>query len=252
MTELVTAKHAEEGGHFYRKDGSPAYTIIGKNGKERPTTLRDARKLGFVPGVSTINKCAAAPGLQNWIIDQNILAALTTPRIDGEDETAYLSRIKSDAKEQAIKAAERGTLIHSWVQGGFEGKPVPLEGVKFYTSALDTIEKECGPQEWICEKSFATERYGGKCDLHSDEYLIDFKSTDKDLTTVKTWDEHALQLAAYEKGLGANSRKCGILYIHKETAESRLIWIPSNELEKGWRMFSALVEYYYAKSGLGQ
>ena len=33
-----------EGGHWYDKDGNACHTIVGKNGKVRKTTLRDARK----------------------------------------------------------------------------------------------------------------------------------------------------------------------------------------------------------------
>lgn len=33
-----------EAGHWYSKEGEPKYTIIGANGKERNTTLRDAKK----------------------------------------------------------------------------------------------------------------------------------------------------------------------------------------------------------------
>ena len=52
--------------HWYDKDGSPRYEIEGKNGL-RPTTLRDARKHGWVPSVSTIWKdVVAAPGLVRW------------------------------------------------------------------------------------------------------------------------------------------------------------------------------------------
>jgi len=262
MAEIIT-EHPSQAGHFYKHNGSPAYTIIGSNGKERPTTLRDARKLGLVPSVTTILKESAKPGLDNWKIDQAILSALTLPRLNEEPEVAYLSRIKADAKEQAKKAAERGTLIHAYVQKGFEGKYEPVrqtmidleeERLKFYESARRKLIEECSLCNWICEKSFATERYGGKCDLHTDEYLIDIKTTDKDLATIKTWDEHAMQLAAYDYGLDwdvpLRHRKCGILYIHKDTAESRLLWIESKELEKGWKMFEALLSYYYAKTNL--
>ena len=61
------ADHAKENGHWYQKDGSPAYMIVGKNGKERPTTLRDARKLGFVPSVTTIIGCADKPPIVWWL-----------------------------------------------------------------------------------------------------------------------------------------------------------------------------------------
>lgn len=241
-----------EAGHWYKRDGSPCYTIEGKNGQIRPTTLRDAKKLGLVPSVTTIIRCAAAPGLENWKQDQAILAALTCPRIDGEDEAAYLSRIKKDAQEQAKKAAERGTQIHAWVQAGFEGKELPPDGLIYYHSAKNELLDCCGDVRWISEKSFAAPRYGGKCDLHTVEYLIDIKTTEKDLANIKTWDEHAMQLAAYSIGMYDREpwelAKCGIVYINVNTAESRLIWIPEDELEKGWMMFAALLDYWYAKN----
>lgn len=237
---------SSEAGHFYHKDGTPAYTISGKNGKERATTVRDAKKLGLVPSVTTIIRCADAPGLTNWRIDQAILSALTLPRIEGEDETAYLSRIKLDAQEQAKKAAERGTQIHAWVQGGFEGD-CPPEGIRYFKSALDTIEAACGDLEWVVERPFANPEYGGKVDLQSDVFIIDIKTKDKDISNEKLWDSHIMQLAAYDCDC---LKKCGILFINSITAESKIVWATQDELYKGWKMFNALLEYYYAKNGM--
>ena len=242
MAELQTAKHTEEAGHWYKKDGSPAYTIIGKTG-ERPTTLRDARKLGLLPSVTSIIQLAARPGLQAWMNDQLIMACLTMPRIEGESEADYITRLKADSKAQAQKAADRGTLIHARVQDGFEkGSDDP-----FYLSAFETLLRECGGGKWKTEESFATDRYGGKIDLLADEFVIDIKTTDKDLKTIKTWDEHAMQLSAYRR-LG--SHRCGILYIHVNTAESKLLWISEDDLVKGLKCFNALLDFYYAKTGL--
>ena len=244
---METKEHPKESGHWYSKDGTPVYTVKGKTG-ERPTTLRDARKEGYVPSVTSIISLAARPGLQNWMNDQLILACLTMPRIDGEAEVEYVARIKKDSKEQAAKAAERGTLIHAWVQDGFEGgEPNP-----FYFSAQKTLAFEQVYADWKCEESFAFDGYGGKIDLHSWDYLIDIKTTDKDLETVKTWDEHSMQLAAYDWGLsqGLLKRKCGILYINVNTAESKLIWISGDDIEKGLKCFKALLDFYYAKTGL--
>ena len=36
-------KFKSESGHWYTQEGEPMYTIIGANGKERNTTLRDAK-----------------------------------------------------------------------------------------------------------------------------------------------------------------------------------------------------------------
>lgn len=244
--------HPKESTHYYDRQGNPAYTVIGKNGVERPTTLRDARKDGLVPSVTTILKEAAKPGLQNWIIDQTILACLTLPKIEGESESDYIKRLKEDSRSQASKAAERGTQIHAWIQKGFCGEPVGEDGMRYFTSAQKCLLEAVGSIKWHCERSFATPYFGGKCDIHSDEYVIDFKSTDKDLETIKTWDEHDLQLAAYREGLGVKKAKCGILYIHVLTAESKLIWIDEEKLQRGWDMFENLLNYWYAKTGLAE
>lgn len=244
------ADYATEGGHWYAKDGTPAYTVIGKDGKERPTTLRDARKLKLLPSVTSIMGLAAKPGLTNWIIDQHILACLTLPNIDGEAEADYIKRLKEDAKAQSEKARENGTRIHAWIEQGFSGD-IPPEGVPYFQSALKTIEQDCGDCEWFPEKSFAAHGYGGKIDLHNDAYLIDVKTTEKDLSNIKTWDEHAMQLAAYANGIGKPGLQCGILYINVNDSTSKLLWLHIEEINKGWRCFCALKDYWYAKNDMG-
>jgi len=246
------ADHAKENGHWYKADGTPAYTYLNKKGEEKPTTLREARKLNLVPSVTTIISCASAPQLVNWKIDQAILSSLTLSRNDDETEQEYLARIKADAQEQAKKAAERGTYIHALVQSGFEGMVFTNDDeYEFYRSAKDTLIIATDNEQWVCEKSFATERYGGKADLHTSKFLIDIKTTDKPIDGLKLWDNHYLQLAAYRKGLKLDEAKCGILYINSVTAESKLIWAEEKELVKGWKCFSALLDFYYAKTNLG-
>ena len=115
MAELITTPYASNAGHWYTRTGEPAYTVKGKNGTERPTTLRDARQLGLLPSVTTITNEANAPGLNNWKENQVLLSALTLPRIEGESEDVWVERIKADAKETAKKAADRGTQIHAWI-----------------------------------------------------------------------------------------------------------------------------------------
>jgi hypothetical protein len=206
--------------------------------------------MNLVPSVTTILQVAARPGLDAWKQEQTILACLTLPKIDGESEADYISRIKQDAKAQAEKAAEKGTQIHAWVQMGFEDKGIPPEGLPFYVAAYAELLKECGKQTWIPEHSFATPLYGGKIDLHDDEYLIDVKTTEKDLETIKTWDEHAMQLAAYDYGLNGCLRKCGILYINSIEATARLLFIKREEIERGMKCFDALLQFWYSKTGL--
>ena len=76
----VYNKHTSESGHWYTQEGEPMYTIIGVNGKERNTNLRDARLLGLVPSVTTIMDLIAKPSLENWKINQALNSALTLNR----------------------------------------------------------------------------------------------------------------------------------------------------------------------------
>ena len=72
----ITAKEprASESNHWYTRDGVPRYTVMGKNGKERNTTLRDARTENLIPSVTTILNVMAKPALIQWLQKQVLLA----------------------------------------------------------------------------------------------------------------------------------------------------------------------------------
>ena len=93
--------------HWYEKNGKPKYTIVGANGKERDTTLRDARKLNLFPSTTTVLNELSAPGLERWKIDQAMQAVLTLPRNAGESLDEFKRRALIDSGEQARKARER-------------------------------------------------------------------------------------------------------------------------------------------------
>lgn len=253
--EIITAAHGSDSGHYYdAKTGAAAYTIIGKNGVERATTLRDARKMNLVPGVTTILKMADKPGLLYYIKKQVLLAALTLPKIYGESEETWVGRVMADADEHRIKAAERGTLIHAWIQQGFEGKPLPEDGEIYFHAAKQELECAHGDVigwSWLCEETFATDGYGGKVDLHHrGNIIIDIKTKDASLEGLKTWDDMHMQLAAYRRGLKDLSASCGILFVSTKDVAAKLVMIPEEQLVRGERMFEALKAYFYAKTGL--
>jgi len=245
---IILPTMPKEGGHWYTKAGTPAYTTKDKKGNERNTTLRDARKSNLVPSVTTIINESNKPGLVNWKMNQVLLSALTLTRNSGETDEAFMKRIRADAAEQAKQAAEKGTMIHACVEMGLQGEFVHEEA-RIY---VDLARKELDPlkQEWRHEKSFATEFYGGKVDLHSDDYVIDIKTNEKPVADAKLWDDHLQQLAAYREGLQRPFADCGILFINHKDRESRLIMAGPKELRRGLSMFNALLDYYYAKTGL--
>jgi len=246
------ADWASSAGHFYNRDGSPAYTIVGKNGVERNTTLRDARKMDLVPGVTSIIRCAAAPGLEAWKQDQLLLAALTLPRLDGESEKSWLARVKTDSRAEGKGAADRGTEIHGMLERAKTGKAVPMEFTPWVQSVEVEVERKCGVQLWKAEKSYAHRYgYGCKIDLHSSEWLIDYKGKDDAVQEdLYLYDEHYMQLAANRLAAGIPHARCAIVFFGRTTPWAKLIEADEEELLRGWDCFEALLTYYQAKNRL--
>lgn len=243
---------AAESTHWYDRDGQPAYTVKARDGSDRPATLRDARKLNLVPSVTTIIRCAAAPGLEIWKQKQVMLSALTLPRRPEEPEADWLKRVMQDSQEQARKAAERGTSIHAAIQGFFQDETAEEEYQPFVQGAVDAIKKWGDLIPWTAERSFSHSLgYGGKCDLSRFNQVIDIKTKEFDKTDdLKTWDEHAMQLAAYHRGLGYERARCAIVYVSTTVPGlAKLIEIPDGELERGWTCFYSLLHYWQAKNG---
>lgn len=241
-----------ESGHFYYTDGRPCYEVPNKSkGGTRPTTIRDARLMKLVPGVTTIIKCAAAPGLENWKVRQAILASLTLPRIHDEDDDAWIARIVADSKEQAAAAAERGTIIHAAVEAGLRGEWINPEFATTVDIVRKTLDSWFGVQLWLPEKSFSyAYLYGGKVDIHSPNVLLDVKSKDGDLANEKLWDEHFMQMAAYGKGLRLpDDARYGILFVSRtDPKKVRIVEASKDEVARGWGMFSALLSYWRHKN----
>ncbi len=197
---------AQEGGHWYKPDGTPCYTIIGKNGEERPTTLRDAKKLRLLPSFSTIMKFFPKPALDAWKVKQGIMAALTIPHLKDETDDDFIVRILEDSKQQALKAKEKGQEIHGDIEKFLQGKEF---GNQDYVLPVIQELKKCIPDvdfnDFEVEKSFGCSAgYGGKVDLYSKKhrFVCDFKTKEFDDSVEKlAWDEHIIQLHAYAYGL---------------------------------------------------
>ena len=253
---MIVKEKVAESGHWYTKDGTPAYTTIGKTG-ERATTLRDARKLGLLPSVTTINGMLSKAGLNSWLQQQVLLAALTLPRLPDEPEADWLSRVMQDSKSTGREAAERGTAIHAIIQGYFEQMYMPEK-----PAYLDGIDKALadafGNQPWISEKSFGHPLgFGGKVDLMAKPingqgtgFVVDFKTKETDLNKVDVYFEHEMQLAAYREGLGMPTARSAIVFVNALTNQVRLIEIEQDRLQKGWECFEHLLRVYQIKNGI--
>jgi len=244
----TTTGRAAEGGHWYDRNGAPVYEIRGANGQMRSVTLRDARKLNLVPGFSAIAQMEYKPALERWKIEQALMAALTLPRLDGEDDGAFLARAREDAQEQARKAADRGTAIHAAIQGYFEGAPVAADFIPYVESVKGYLFQRFGTDGWCSERSFAHELgYGGKVDLCGPA-VVDFKTKDFDETKAAkelAWPEHCMQLTCYAHGLGVPTISRANIFV--STRKPGLIrtreW-DTDECESAWEAFRCLLRLW--------
>lgn len=250
MTTIVA--RASESLHWYRRDGTPQYTVTAKTGKERPTTLADARKMSLVPSVTTVLNVAAKPGLERWKQEQLLLAALTLPRAPDEDEQSFITRVVADSKEQGKKAAERGTRIHEAVESHYVGKP-DSEMASYQIGVAREIERVYKVTQFEPEKAFAhVSGFGGKVDLHNREanLVLDIKSKEfTDPAKVDAYDEHLMQLAAYRVGLDLPTAVCANVFVSATMPGLVVIkeW-SQEELERGWKMFESLLRFWQIKN----
>jgi hypothetical protein len=227
------------------------YTVPSKkDGTPRNTTLRDARERNLVPSVTTILNIAAKPGLNVWLQEQAILAALTLPRGEEEAESAWLKRVVQDSKAQARDAADLGTEIHAAVQGFYEGQKASAFPIHVQT-CTKAIESHYGAKKWIAERAFAHEMgFGGKVDMHTDGIVIDIKTKDfDDPAKVAGYDEHLMQLAAYRVGLGMPEARCANVFVSRTNADLAVVkeWA-EEDLARGWLMFTALLSFWQYKN----
>ena len=244
---------AAESVHWYGKDGSPQYTVKAKDGSDRPTTLRDARKFNLVPSVTTILKVAAKPALDVWKNEQLLLAALTLPRSPGESEKEFIARIMMDSKETGKRAAERGTRVHESIERHFrkDSNIEHKEIAKAFEKALFNHFKTNPFQQWIPEKSFSHEmNFGGKVDLYCKPdidartgIVVDAKTKEFDVgDDVPAYDENLMQLAAYRVGLGVPQARCANVFV--SVSNPGLVKVhewSEEDLERGWGMFTNLL-----------
>lgn len=197
---------SQENGHYYTQTGEPAHFVPKKDGSgNRPTTIADARKLNLLPSVTTVMRCLAKPALIDWIVQQNVLAAVTTPRLDGESLDDFVKRIMDkDAKAETDAARDRGTEMHAALELLFQGRgaEVASEILPWVQPAYEAISKR-GSMATI-EAVVIGDGYAGKVDLQQLQndgwlWLWDWKTTKK--LPKEAYSEARLQLSAYAEAI---------------------------------------------------
>ena len=109
-----------ENAHWYRRDGEPLHSVLSASGEPRPTTVRDARKLGLLPSVTNILGVINKPELVEWKMTQAVLAALTLPRRENEGEDEFARRVVEDAQSRVKTAVDFGSAFHAGAGAGWK------------------------------------------------------------------------------------------------------------------------------------
>lgn len=251
---IVQKNYVAESGHWYcAKTGEPRYTTISKStGKERPTTLADARKENLVPSVSTIIQQLAKPGLTAWQNEQLLMAALTLPRLENESEQDWINRILIDSKSASKDARDRGTDIHAVIEQFYRGDVYLPEYPAYVHKVNQALVDAFGPQVWIAEDSFAhPSGFGGKVDIYARTgFVVDIKTSEKNVDEIKPFHDHLMQLSAYRNGLGLSMARCANVFVNAQTNQVKVIEHAENDLQDAWECFQYLLLFYKRKNRL--
>jgi hypothetical protein len=214
----------------------------------RPTTLRDARKLGLVPSVTNILGVIAKPELTAWLQEQAVMAALTLPRQPGESEDDFARRVVADSRSTRDTAADFGTAFHH----GAERVARTLEVDPAHPAAAwlghyrDWFQTKVRRVHWT-EKVLVHQEWGyaGTADLLIEHVvhgltLVDFKTTKiKAGAKVKPYSTWCYQLAAYRRALGQPVRCVNLIINSLEPAAPiEHVW-SEGEVARGGAAFEA-------------
>lgn len=212
MAEIKAAP-VFEGGHWYTRDGSPAYTQPKSDGSgERPTTLRDAKKLKLLPSVTTVLGVLDKPQLTLWKVKNAIRAAAEVARADGEELEAWVERVTAKAGEPVAEAADLGTRIHEAIELACKGAEWDSESLGvFVAPVLGWLVGKLGGGGRIIaqEEVIVLPKWGyaGRVDLAVEDgggilWVVDWKSRktragESDTAAFAPYPTQKMQLAAY-------------------------------------------------------
>ena len=234
--------------HWYQRDGVPLHSVPSATGELRPTTLRDARKLGLLPSVTNILGVIAKPELTAWLQEQAVLAALTLPRKAGEDEGEFAQRVVVDAQGARDAAAGFGTAFHHGAERVAQSLEVDLGDpvAPWLELYRDWYQANAVEAVW-CERTLVNAQlgYAGTADLLIRHRvhgltLVDLKTQGVrpggKPTAYRSW---SYQLAAYRRALGEPVTCVNVIINSREaSAPIEHVW-NETELDDGWLAFQA-------------
>lgn len=243
-----------ENSHWYTPAGEPSHFQPKKDGTgTTPTTLAHAKKLGLYPSVTTILKAVAKPALTQWLINNAVAAALTTPRRDGEELDAFVARIMSeDAQDESKKAMDLGSEIHQAIEEHCAGRLFAPQFKPFVDAAMNqvaTLGRVVSSERVLVHPS----GFAGRTDCITEGDVItvlDFK-TSKKLPAKQAWPEALLQTAAYAASIGNTTDELiqtAVLYIDTINPGETALFV-TKDWQQHWCIFQHVFEVWKFLNG---
>jgi hypothetical protein len=242
--------------HFYdRITAEPRHFVKMKSGKMRPSTVRDAKKNGWNPSVSTVLSNISDDGILRWQKEEIIDACWLSPYNCGADIKKWKTKIRQLSDRKREIAASDGQRIHKALEMYYKGEQCEL--AQLDTDIVTEVDKflwrEFGDVYWEAEKTFTLDfggGYGGCVDLHTKDgkgIILDFKSQQTgDHNNFKYYKKYLQQLAAYAYGLGKEKGDCYILKVSStHPGVIGLKKYSKNEIDRAFNEFYHLLRYYY-------
>jgi hypothetical protein len=247
-----------ENAHWYQRDGKPLHSVPSTKGEPRPTTLRDARKLGLLPSVTNVLGVINKPELIEWKMTQAVLAALTLPRCEGEDLGVFAKRVVEDAQSQVRNAADFGSAFHAGAEHIVKTLEVDPTGpyapwLKFHR---DWFQANCVRMVWTERVLVNTELgYAGTADLLTEHQrhgltLVDYKTQGvKPGNQPRAYGSWCQQLAAYQRAVGKPVTCLSVIVNSTEPSELvEHVW-SEDELRAGLESFEAALVIWRNEKG---
>ena len=224
-SRLVTV---ESSGHWYDAEGRSAHVILGKNGKERNTTVADARKMGLLPSVTSVQGILHKEQLVSWRIEQAIMSALTLPKEENETLETYARRVVKDSKESTTKAAEHGTKMHEQAENILMGRDTTTDPIlQPYIATFKKWAEENVEKTYWCEKALVGAGYAGRCDAYVKlrgvgDAIVDLKNRKVNPKYEPFYDTDCAQIFAYLSA-SENPKAAGVSIVLASNDPSKIM-----------------------------
>lgn len=238
--------------HWYTPFGRAPNTVpyADPSRGERPTTLRDARKHRWAPGVTDILRVMASPALTEWKVKEAIKLTQSLCQVNPSLLAMHPEALVAEVRAQEdTSKRDIGTEIHADIERAIQGKPHGNSGI--VDAVLERLNAEFSTV-FVAEHQIYSDYplpYGGTIDLYSkDGIVLDIKTKEQlpDDRNRLQYDEHRMQLAAY--GRATEAHTLGNVFVDY-TGDVEIILIDEEQIEKALAMFDLCVRLWYQQKG---